>query len=74
MSQAWHDWCVRCVQEARGYAITNGTSTETAMLRILSVLMPETLERFPDIELSVALKELACHAFIADHESCKKSG
>ena len=69
MSQPWHDWCLQCVEEARGYATQNGTSIETAMLRILSVLLPETMARFPDIELSVALHELAWHACKADHDA-----
>jgi hypothetical protein len=73
MSQTWSEWCLQCVEEARGYATQNGTSIETAMLRILSVLLPETMERFPEIDLSVALKELAWHACIADHDAREKS-
>lgn len=69
MSQAWQDWCLECVEEARGFATQNGTTIETAMLRILHVLMEETMARFPDVELSVAIRELAWWAGKADHDA-----
>ena len=69
MSQAWEDWCRECVEEAREYAAKYGTTIETAMLRILPVLMDETMARFPDIELKVALHELAWMAGKADYDA-----
>jgi hypothetical protein len=69
MSDAWQDWCLECVEEARGYATQNGTTIETAMLRILHVLMDETMARYPDVELSVAIRELAWWAGKADHDA-----
>lgn len=74
MSQAWEDWCRQCVEEAREQANQSGTNIETAMLRILDVLIPEAMARFPDVELRVALRELAWWAGMADHDARKKSG
>ena len=74
MSQPWQDWCLKRVEEARGYATQNGTSVETAMLRIMSVLMPEAMARFPDVELSVAIHELAWWAARAENDARGKSG
>ncbi len=39
------------------------------MLRILSILILETMDRFPDIEMSVVLRELAWLAAKADHDA-----
>ena len=73
MSQAWQDYCLECVEEARGYATQNGMTIQTAMLHILDVLIPEAMARFPDVELSVALHELAWWAAKADHDARGKS-
>lgn len=67
--KTWEEWCLECVEEARGYATQNGTSIEVAMLRILSVLILETMDRFPDIEVSVVLRELAWLAAKTDHDA-----
>ena len=74
MNDAWEDWCRECIEEARQHAVQSGTTVETAMLRILAVLIPESLARFPDIELRVALRELAWWAGKADHDARVKSG
>lgn len=72
--KTWEEWCRECVEEARGYATQNGTGLEVAMLRILSMLIPETRARFPDLELSQAIHEIAWHACMADHEARGTSG
>ncbi len=69
MSQAWQEYCLECVEEARGYATQNGTTIQTAMLHILSVIIPEAIARHPEVELSVALHELAWWAAKADREA-----
>ena len=74
MSQAWQDYCIECVKEAREYATRNGTTTQTAMLHVLDVLIPEAMARFPEVPLSVALHELAWWAARADNGALEKSG
>jgi hypothetical protein len=71
--RTWEEWCQECVEEARGYATRNGTSIETAMLRILSMLINETMARFPELELRVAIKELAWWAARTDNKARGKS-
>jgi hypothetical protein len=53
----------------RAYATQHGTNIETAMLRILPVLMDETMALFPGVELNVALRELAWWAGKADYDA-----
>lgn len=69
MSQSWQDYCLECVEEAREYATQNGTTIQTAMLHILDVLIPNAIARFPDVDLSVALHELAWWAAKADRDA-----
>jgi hypothetical protein len=69
MSQVWQDWCLECVEEARAYAAQNDTTIETAMLRILHILMEETMARFPDVKISVAIRELAWWAGKASYDA-----
>ncbi len=72
MSQAWQDYCLKCVEEAREYATQNGVTIQTAMLHILDVLIPEAMARFPDVGLRVALHELAWWAARAEREAGKR--
>ncbi|ATB35608.1 hypothetical protein CYFUS_001022 [Cystobacter fuscus] len=74
MSQTWDDYCLECVEEAREYATNNGTTIQTAMLHILSLLIPRAMARFPDLDLRVALHELAWWAARADNGALGKSG
>ncbi len=67
--ESWDDYCRGCVGEAREYATKNGTSVEVAMFRILSDLIPEALARFPDVDVSVAIKELGWFAVMADRDA-----
>lgn len=64
--QTFEEWCIERVNAAREEAAQYGTTVELALLRSQWMYVNEILDRFPDVGLPSALRELMVLASVAD--------
>lgn len=64
--QTFEEWCHERVDAAREEALKHGTTVELALLRAQWMYVTEILDRFPDVGLPSALRELMLLACAAD--------
>lgn len=65
----WSEWCRERVAEAREHRAILGPTLELTMLRMRHHYVYEIMEKFPDMDLRVALHEMVWFAIQADHHS-----
>jgi hypothetical protein len=63
----WDEYCRARVQEARESEHNHGPTLELTMLRLQHRYVYEIMDLFPDMDISVALRELVWCSIQADH-------